>query len=285
MKKIIILLAILSCAISLQAQDCDSIVQAPSSPSTALPEYLSLLNLIIKQNNVDYSELVVVILKDTTILDTLNFSTLIEQRKKEQDVRNAFFGRIDTVKKEKENYYYQTSIFGKRSIVKAEKYDSRNLLIESTYFGDDSLVSEKTFFKYNEKKMILSEKKYNFWVKAPDSILASEIYHMYKKGKLTKQTAVIKILHTPARRESNIYYNELGKAIRAERFVLKEDDSIIWKSINEYEYNKENNIIGHKFCDLDTQKEVSFEYFENRIIIYKLGKDGLKEKDYEYILK
>jgi hypothetical protein len=115
-------------------------------PPPQLPEYLSLLETIIRNSNVDYSELVVAILKDTTILDTLNFSILAEQVRTEK----VFFDHIDTVKEENKIYYYRTSIFGKRRIAKAEKYDSRNLLIESSYFGD-TRVSEKFFI--NNKKI------------------------------------------------------------------------------------------------------------------------------------
>ena len=285
-KLLIILILFLAVQLCLGQNGCnDSVIDfsevppPPPPPPPVLPERLPLLVLIIERNVISLDDLEsIIIVKDTNILDTLNIPRLRER----VNVNRILSGQIDTVKNENEVYYYRT-FWGRRSLVKAEKYNSQNLLIESIIFGDDSVISSKTFFDYNQKGELLSDTKYNFWIETPDSVLELSVFYKYKKGRLVEKNAVRNMLHSSAKLVSNIYYNKLGKEIRSETTTFQDDD-MVWKRAFEFKYNKKGKLEMYVYRDFETQEKITFEYIGNRIITHRIiGK--IKEKYYEYILE
>ena len=258
----------------------------PPPPMPPMPtDHLPLFDLIVQANEITEFE-TVIILKNTNIVNTVSFARFQRQ----QNIRNNLSGNIDTVKVDNKIYYYRRNISEKRNLLKTERFNSQNLLIESIRFGSDSLISTKTFFDYDENGLLLSERMYNFWCCGDsNSILEVKVLYKYKNGRLVERNHVRISPHTYFKRLTNQYYNELGKIIKVEIFIVDEYGNVVWKSIRDFKYNEKGNIEKladyTPFDDTVINEKFTFKYVDNRIITYKSIDNQPKERHYEFILK
>jgi|GEM_PF-5380389 len=267
--------------------------EPPPPPPPLPPEHLSLFHQIKDRNEIAELDSVIV-LKNTDTVEIVCFLSQRRIQEQRQAIReSSFCCPIDTVQVDNKIYYYRQNHRGESRLIRAERFNNQNLLIESTHFGRDSLAVEKIFFEYDESGLLLSERKYIFpFVDEEfrsDSVLIIKDLHKYKNGRLVVRNHV-RIFH-PGRfqRFVNQYYNELGKIIKVEVFSVDEYGDITWKSIRNFKYNEKGNIekFAHytSFDNTVINEKFTFKYVDNRIITYKSVDNQPKERHYEFILK
>lgn len=267
--------------------------EPPPPPPPLPPEHLSLFYQIKDKNEITELDSVIV-LKNTDTVEIVCFLSQRRVQEQRQAIReSSFCCPIDTVRVNNKIYYYRQNHRGESRLIRAERFNSQNLLIESIRFGRDSLAVEKTFFEYDESGLLLSERKYIFpFVDEEfrsDSVLIIKDLHRYENGRLVVRNHVR--IFNPGRNQrlTNQYYNELGKIIKVEVFSVDEYGDIVWKSIRDFKYNEKGNIekFAHytSFDDTVINEKFTFKYVDNRIITYKSVDNQPKERHYEFILK
>lgn len=262
---------------SLFSQETEIIpITRPPSPSSD-DFYISLLKTIIKYNETCFEgKNKIIIQKESEIVDSISIQNIRER----QDVKRQLFCDIDTVRKSNKKLYYQT-VLGFRRIVKAEILDINDLLIESVKFGDDSLVSEKMFYKYDDSKRCIFERTYEYWSSAPDSNLILLVDYQFQNSKLIEQNSLSRRPYSPGKRIVKQKYDNNEKIIEIDNTLYSEDDKVIWKSHTLIEYYKDGKLKEYSFSEKERKKRFIFQYSGDMIKTFVL-KGKKKESYYDF---
>jgi hypothetical protein len=274
MRRFLIILIVLLLRNTLFAQESEIIpITRPPSPSND-EFYISLLKTVIKYNETCFEgKNEIIVQKESKTLDTINLQ-MIRSR---QDLKRALFCDIDTLRKSNKRLYYQT-VLGFRKIIKADIFDLNDLLIETVKFGDDSLVSEKIFYKYDDSKRCISEQKYEYWSSLPDSNLILSIDYKFKNDKLIEQNSLSRKPYSSGRRIIKTTYNKNGQIIEIDNTLYSESDKVIWHSLTSMDYYKNGNLKDYSFTEKEQIKRFQFQY--NADIIKTFVFEEKKKREY-----
>lgn len=256
MKRNLIILIVLLLSNVVFAQESEIIpITRPPSPSND-EFYISLLKTVIRYNETCFEgKNKIIVQKESKTLDTIDLQMI----RSKQDLERALFFDIDTVRKSNKRLYYQ-SVLGFQRIIKADIFDLNDLLIESVKFGDDSLVSEKIFYKYDDSKRCISEQKYEYWSSAPDSNLILSVNYKFNNDKLIEQNSLLRRPYTSGRRIIKTTYNKNGQIIEIENTLYSESDNVIWHSQTSMDYYKNGYLKDYSFIEKEQIRRFLFTY-------------------------
>ena len=273
----------------------------PPPPPPVLPHHLPLLGLMVDNNSLCVADLErVVVWIDDVVVNRVSRGQLT--------FRRNFAGSIDTIRVENRAYHYRQS-WGRRYLERVDKYNSQNLLIESVRFNFDSTIRYKTFFEYDEKNQLITERWYSFWsemlsdgsfVQLPEPVLAWARCYEYKNGKISARQSIrytrkgcpsdcgnYFFAECVIRVIANDYFDKLGNKIRFERFYVREDtgEKIFteFSKVMEFAYDEKNRLTMLYFPE--EQEKITIEYAENKIITYRAIGNNPRERHYVFILE